>query len=92
VVLVEAKNERIVSGLGQCLAEMIAARIYNQTDGKEISCLYGAVTTGHAWKFLKLAADKAYIDIEDYYINNPKKIIGILNYMIKNSSDATLTY
>ncbi|BAP54459.1 hypothetical protein THII_0162 [Thioploca ingrica] len=86
VALVEAKNERIVSGLGQCLAEMIAAQIYNQQDGKEISCLYGAVTTGHAWKFLKLEADKAYIDIEDYYIKNPKKIIGILNYMIKNSS------
>ncbi len=86
VVLVAAKNEKIVSGLGQCLAEMIAAQIYNQQDGKKISCLYGAVTTGHAWKFLKLAADKAYIDIEDYYIKNPRKIIGILNYMIKNSS------
>ncbi|MEB3341847.1 hypothetical protein [Okeania sp.] len=33
VVVVEAKNERIVSGLGQCIAEMVGAEIYNQQDG-----------------------------------------------------------
>ncbi len=83
VAVVEAKNERIVSGLGQCVAEMIAARIYNERDGNAVSCIYGAVTTGHAWKFLKLKEDTAYIDIEDYYIKNPKKIIGIFRYMIE---------
>ena len=85
IALVEAKNEKIVSGLGQCIAEMVAARIYNEREGQPISCIYGAVTTGHAWKFLKLESDTAYIDIEDYYIKNPGKILGILGYMVKQS-------
>lgn len=88
IAVVEAKNERIVSGLGQCIAEMIAARIYNQQEGRVIPSIYGAVTTGHAWKFLKLQEQVVYIDIEDYYINNPQKIIGILMDMIETSTAA----
>jgi hypothetical protein len=84
VAVVEAKNEKIISGLGQCVAEMIAARIYNEKDDKNLPCIYGVVTTGHAWKFLKLAENIVYIDLEDYYIKNPQKILGILTYMIKN--------
>ncbi len=83
VAVVEAKNEKIVSGLGQCVAEMTAAKIYNEREGNAVSCIYGAVTTGHAWKFLKLEEDTAYIDIEDYYIKYPQKIIGIFGYMIR---------
>ena len=44
VTLVEAKNEKIVSGLGQCIAEMIAAEIYNCRDGRDVPSIYGAVT------------------------------------------------
>ncbi len=82
IAVVEARNERITSGLGQCIAEMVAAGIYNQRESKALSCIYGAVTTGHAWKFLKLQDRIIYIDIVDYYINDPSKIIGILTYMI----------
>lgn len=86
IAVVEAKNERIVSGLGQCIAEMIAAKIYNQREGRVMSSIYGAVTTGHAWKFLKLQEQIVYIDIEDYYIKNPQKIVGILMNMIETSA------
>lgn len=85
VTVVEAKNERIVSGLGQCIAEMIAAKLYNDKEDKAISSVFGAVTTGHAWKFLKLRGNTAYIDIEDYYIKNPRKIIGIFTHMVKSA-------
>jgi len=84
VTVVEAKNEKIISGLGQCVAEMIAASIFNQRNNGLHSIVYGAVTTGHAWKFLKLVNDTVYVDIEDYYIKNPKKIIGILVYMLNH--------
>jgi len=86
IAVVEAKNERIMSGLGQCIAEMIAAKLYNEREGKAMTCIYGAVTTGQAWKFLKLQANTAYIDIENYYIKNPQKIIGIFTHMIKTSA------
>jgi len=84
ITLVEAKNEKIISGLGQCIAEMLAARIYNEKENQSTPFIYGVVTTGHAWKFLKLDANKIYIDIEDYYIKTPKKILAILSYMVKH--------
>jgi hypothetical protein len=30
IALVEAKNDNLQSGLGQCMAEMIAAQIFNR--------------------------------------------------------------
>ena len=84
VVLVEAKNEKIVSGLGQCIAEMVAAEIYNKKDGKDVPFVYGAVTTGYAWKFLKLEKNVVFIDVENYYIKDSRKIIGILVEMVSS--------
>ena len=55
VTVVEAKNENIIAGLGQCAATMIAAQIFNQRAGNEIPVIYGVVTSGTAWKFLILA-------------------------------------
>lgn len=79
VTIVEAKKENINAGLGQCVAEMIAARIFNQREGNDISTIYGTVTTGTNWKFLKLINQVVEIDLTDYYINNIGKILGILS-------------
>ena len=32
IALVEAKNENIISGLGQCIAAMYAAQLYNERE------------------------------------------------------------
>lgn len=82
ITIVEAKNENIMSGLGQCLAEMIAARIFNEREGNSISRIYGAVTSGNIWKFLKLDDNVAHIDLDDYSIREPDRIIGILLAMV----------
>lgn len=78
LTIVEAKNESIPSGLGQCIATMIAARLFNQREGQPIDILYGAVTTGTDWKFLKLEGQIAFIDINDYYIKELGKILAVL--------------
>jgi len=79
VMIVEAKNENIKGGLGQCVAEMIAAQIFNEREGNAIEAIYGAVTTGEIWKFLKLVGAVASIDLSDYYIvRDVHKIVGIL--------------
>ena len=80
VTLVEAKNENIKGGLGQCIAEMVAAQRFNQQQGNEIKSIYGAVTTGTTWKFLKLTEQMVFIDLSDYYIKEVAKILGILAY------------
>ena len=82
IAIVEAKNENIISGLGQCIAEMYAAQIYNQQENYFLPSVYGTVTTGSEWKFLKLQEDKVYIDADLYYINQVSLIIGILMQML----------
>ena len=82
VTLVEAKNDNIQSGLGQCMAEMIAAQIFNQRKGKQISTIYGVVTTGTNWKFLTLKGQVIEIDLNEYFINQLGKILGILKSLI----------
>jgi len=78
VVLVEAKNDNIKSGLGQCLAEMVGAQIFNQDRGNQISKIYGAITTGTAWQFLELEGQNAVLDLEEYSLKNLPKLLGIL--------------
>lgn len=86
ITIVEAKNENIVNGLGQCSAEMIAANIYNEQEGTQLLTIYGAVTSGNIWKFLKLHNNAIYIDLEDYTIKEITKIIGILYAMVKQNA------
>jgi hypothetical protein len=77
VMVVEAKNENIKSGLIQCIGEMVAAQIFNQREGNEQEQIYGCVTTGTVWKFLKLEANRVFIDQPEYYIDRVGKIIAI---------------
>ncbi|MFM7369314.1 MAG: hypothetical protein ACKO2Z_16300, partial [Sphaerospermopsis kisseleviana] len=82
VTIVEAKKENINAGLGQCVAEMIAARMFNEREGNNIQTIYGTVTTGTNWKFLKLINQVVEIDLSEYYINNIGKILGILSSIV----------
>ncbi|OLT59366.1 hypothetical protein [Moorena bouillonii] len=86
ITIVEAKNENIISGLGQCIAEMYAAQLFNQEASYELPCVYGAVTTGDEWRFIKLEKNVAYIDNDSYYISDINKIIGILVNMVKGEA------
>ncbi|MBC6423221.1 MAG: hypothetical protein GDA43_18560 [Hormoscilla sp. SP5CHS1] len=78
VTIVEAKNDKIESGLAQCMAEMIAAQLFNQGKENNIKTVYGVVTTGSVWKFMKLEEQVITIDLQEYFINQVGKIIGII--------------
>jgi len=86
ITVVEAKNENIMSGLGQCAAEMIASRIFNEQEGTILSKIYGVITSGNIWKFLKLEDNKIYIDLDDYSIKEVSKVVGILCSMIEQNA------
>jgi hypothetical protein len=81
--LIEAKDSDIKLGIPQCIAQMLGAKLYNQQDDKEIPFIYGCVTTGDDWQFLKLEKETIYIDTERYYLNNVPKILGILQNIIE---------
>ena len=85
IAIVEAKNENIISGLGQCIAEMVAAELFNKAENTAIETLYGVVTTGTAWKFIKMEQSEVVIDLDEYTIDHPEKILGILHTMLLDS-------
>ncbi len=78
IAIVEAKNEDIKSGLGQCIAEMVAAQLFNEIENNVINSIYGIVTTGEIWKFLQITNQTVAIDLTDYYITDIGKILGVL--------------
>ncbi len=82
IVLVEAKNADVKLGLGQCVAEMLAAQRFNKEKGNNIHCVYGVTTSGTDWLFLKLEGQKLHIDMGVYAIGQCDKILGILSRMV----------
>ena len=86
IVLVEAKKDDLEVGLGQCVAEMIAAQYFNAERGNDVPCIYGAITSGREWRFLKLEGKKLYIDMAVYPIAQCDKILGILADMVKQKA------
>jgi len=75
---VEAKRDSIPAGLGQCAAEMVAAQRFNQQSGTPIEPVYGCVTTGANWRFLRLSGSRLDIDVDEYLISQPDRILGVL--------------
>jgi hypothetical protein len=80
--MVEAKNDNIQLSLGQCIAEMIAAKLFNQRKENKIEIIYGVVTTGSVWKFMRLIEQRIEVDLDEYFIQDIGKILGILRSFV----------
>ena len=83
-MIVEAKNENIKAGLGQCIASIVAAQLFNQEQGRENSPIIGAVTTGDIWRFMELQGQTVKLDLSNIYLNQIDQILGILASAIEN--------
>jgi hypothetical protein len=83
IVIVEAKKEDLKPALGQCLAEMVAAQRFNQQKQQPISVIYGTVSSGTAWRFLKLEGQTVTIDLADYPLPPVEQILGFLVWMVQ---------
>jgi len=79
VTIVEAKKNDIESGEGQCVAQMVGAKIFNEREGNKTEPIFGCVTTGEAWQFLKLENNTVTFDKRRYYINKVEVILGVWN-------------
>lgn len=88
VAVVEAKQENIKGGLGQCAAEMVASRIFNEREGYPVSKVYGAVTTGDIWRFLLISDDVLTVDSDTYVVAQVGKVLGILCAMVADEINA----
>jgi len=81
--VVEAKhNQDLLDAVPQCAAEMYAAQLFNQQQGNNIPTIYGIVTTGYDWQFLKLTKNTLFVDNKRYFLDNLPELLGCWQHMI----------
>ncbi len=85
ISIVEAKNDNIKNGIPQCIAEMVAAKKFNELQGNRVDEIFGIVTTGSLWQFLRLNGSTVEIDTDEYYLKEVDKILGIIISVIEDA-------
>lgn len=78
----EAKNDDIAGGLGQCAAVMVGAKPFNERHESDIKLIHGCVSDGANWKFLRLDGTVLTIDLTEYHISQVDRILGILSHVV----------
>ncbi len=82
IQIVEAKKHDIDIGIPQCAAQMLGARIFNEQKGISLEQIYGCVTTGDNWQFMKLQEKEIIIDTKKYYLGNIQELLGVFQQII----------
>lgn len=82
IAVAEGKNDNVNHGLGQCIAGMRAAWLFNAKKGEPVEHVFGASTTGMQWKFLRLRDTQVALDTDDYFLPDIGKILAILQHMV----------
>jgi hypothetical protein len=86
VAVVEAKNEDMRRGTFQCIAELVAVQKFNRDQSRPVPTVYGAVTTGNIWRFLRLKETAVSLDQREYYLQEVERIVGILVSMVREAA------
>ncbi len=90
MIIVEAKKNDVESGVWQCIAQMVGARVFNERSGRAPSPVHGCVTNGEAWQFLRLVDQLAEIDVRRYYIDNVAGILAVFRWIVgQGGADAS---
>jgi len=82
ITIVEAKKNYVEEGLGQCIAQMVGAMVFNQLEGNKTEMIFGCVTTGEDWQFLRLKGETVEFDTDRYYIDNVDGILGVFKTIV----------
>jgi len=81
--LVEAKQGDITKHWGQIAAQMVGAKEENAKEGNHLEAIFGCISTGEYWHFIKLENDTFYIDKKHFSIYwELEKILGIFQYIV----------
>ncbi|MEY4904722.1 MAG: hypothetical protein RLZZ292_2537 [Bacteroidota bacterium] len=84
IAVVEAKlNDVITAAVPQCAAEMYATRLWNEKYNQPPQTVYGIITTGNLWLFLRLKADMTIeIDRHSYPLQQLETVLGVWQHII----------
>jgi hypothetical protein len=86
IALVEAKKGVLKDGWGQCVAEMVAAKKFNENRGKSIKNIYGIVTSGSLWHFFQMKQDIVFLDPNEYSLSPVDNLLAILSWMVSEET------
>jgi hypothetical protein len=62
---------------------MVAAREFNAKASTPVARTYGVVTTGAAWKFLRLTGSALELDRHEYFAAELGRIMGIFGSILR---------
>lgn len=85
-VVLEAKKGDIGEGIAQCTAQMVALRLFNRARKQAGDLVYGCVSTGDIWRFLKLHGHQLTADVDLYYLSDLGTILGILVTAVRDAA------
>ncbi len=87
LALVEAKRGILEDGWGQCIAEMVAAKKFNEAKGKPIDYIYGIVTSGSLWHFLQIKENLVFLDPNEYSLSPIEELLAVMDWIIRTEID-----
>ncbi|MGL6095775.1 MAG: hypothetical protein ACRC7O_08285 [Fimbriiglobus sp.] len=82
MMIAEAKNDDMNGGLGQCAAAMVAAERFNRGRTPAVPVVFGAVSDGERWRFLRLRESVLDLELTDRLISDINQIFGILLHIV----------
>jgi len=83
--IAEAENENIKAGLGQCVAAMVGAKLFNEREQQPAAIVYGAVTSGSLWRFVRMTGVEVHLDSQEYHIRQLPKLVEILTRIVQEN-------
>lgn len=82
VSVVEAKRNDFESGVPQCGAQLVGARLFTESLGHPLTTLYGCVTTADQWLFMRLENGQLTIDNRKYPLADLETLLGVFIYIL----------
>jgi hypothetical protein len=86
ICVVETKRQDREAALGQCAAQMIAARRFDVRQRRPLSRVYGCVTTGEDWQFLRLDDTTIVYDTNRMYRNDVGRILAAFMHVVRENT------
>lgn len=81
IPIVQAAENDLDLGVSPCAARMIGVNAFNEKKGVALEAIYGCVTTGEKWLFMKLEG-ALYIDSHIYYLKEINQLLAVFQSII----------
>ncbi len=82
LTIVEAKKNDLDLGIPQCGAQLIGAQVFNNIRKRDLPAIYGCVTTGDDWIFMKLVNKELLVDLHVYDLKEIEIVLGVFQGII----------